>query len=179
MARMQFGGSVRARQATRPAPTGWACCSPLTMASRAGAALIIPYFVRRHRHAHAFTASTCGSGTVGLLSMMLIREPEWLLVSMIGLGVRLGLHHCLALRDARQQPSVAEDGREHRHLQHLHRDPAIARRERAAAAARRVRRRRPFLCAGHRRRRLVPRRRAPCCTSGHHVTRADRAEAHR
>ena len=52
----------------------------------AGAAFFIPYFVRRHglRMVHRVNLWI---GTVGLLSMMLIREPEWLLVSMIGLGV--------------------------------------------------------------------------------------------
>ena len=42
--------------------------------------------------------------------------------------LRLGVHHFAALRDAGQQPAVAEDGRQHRDLQHLHRDPAVARR---------------------------------------------------
>jgi maltose/moltooligosaccharide transporter len=52
----------------------------------AGVALIIPYFVRRHglRRVHRVNLWI---GTVGLLSMMLFREPESLLVSMIGLGV--------------------------------------------------------------------------------------------
>ncbi len=49
------------------------------------AALIIPYFVRRFgvRVAHRINL---WMGAAGLLSMMLIRDPDWLLVSMIGLG---------------------------------------------------------------------------------------------
>jgi maltose/moltooligosaccharide transporter len=52
----------------------------------AGVALIIPYFVRRYgiRSVHRVNLWI---GTVGLLSMMLFREPAWLLVSMIGLGL--------------------------------------------------------------------------------------------
>lgn len=49
------------------------------------AALVIPYFVTRFgiRMAHRINL---WMGAAGLLSMMLIRDPEWLLVSMIGLG---------------------------------------------------------------------------------------------
>ena len=52
----------------------------------AGAALVIPYFVRRYgiRQVHRVNLWI---GSVGLLSMMLIREPEWLLVSMIGINL--------------------------------------------------------------------------------------------
>jgi maltose/moltooligosaccharide transporter len=49
------------------------------------AALVIPYFVRRFgiRLAHRINLWV---GSAGLLSMFWIREAEWLLVSMIGLG---------------------------------------------------------------------------------------------
>ena len=49
------------------------------------AALIIPYFVRRFgiRMAHRINL---WMGAAGLLSMTLIRDPDWLLVPMIGLG---------------------------------------------------------------------------------------------
>jgi maltose/moltooligosaccharide transporter len=49
------------------------------------AALIIPYFVRRFgmRMAHRINLWV---GAAGLLSMIWIREAEWLLVSMIGVG---------------------------------------------------------------------------------------------
>jgi maltose/moltooligosaccharide transporter len=49
------------------------------------AALIIPYFVRRYGLALAHRINLW-MGAAGLLSMLLIREAEWLLVSMIGLG---------------------------------------------------------------------------------------------
>ena len=49
------------------------------------AALIIPWFVRRFgmRRTHQINLWL---GAVGLLSMLVIRDPDWLLVSMIGLG---------------------------------------------------------------------------------------------
>ncbi|MEJ0084531.1 MAG: MFS transporter [Pseudomonadota bacterium] len=50
------------------------------------AALFIPQLVRRFGKRRAHQLNLC-VGAAGLLSMLLIREPEWLLVSMIGLGV--------------------------------------------------------------------------------------------
>jgi maltose/moltooligosaccharide transporter len=52
-------------------------------------ALIIPWFVKRLgiRRAHQLNLWI---GAAGLLSMMLIRDPDWLLVSMIGLGFAWG-----------------------------------------------------------------------------------------
>jgi maltose/moltooligosaccharide transporter len=49
------------------------------------AALVIPYFVRRFgiRVAHRINL---WMGAAGLLSMMAIRDPNWLFVSMIGVG---------------------------------------------------------------------------------------------
>jgi maltose/moltooligosaccharide transporter len=49
------------------------------------AALVIPFFVRRFgmRVAHRINL---WMGAAGLLSMLLIRDPEWLLLSMIGVG---------------------------------------------------------------------------------------------
>ncbi len=53
------------------------------------AATIIPWFVRRYgiRQAHRFNLWV---GAAGLVSMLLIRDPDWLLVSMIGLGFAWG-----------------------------------------------------------------------------------------
>ena len=53
------------------------------------AAMIIPWFVRRFgiRMAHRINLWL---GAAGLLSMLLIRDPDWLLVSMIGLGFAWG-----------------------------------------------------------------------------------------
>ncbi len=89
------------------------------------AALIIPWFVRRYRHApHAPDQPVAGRGR----AVVDAADPR----SRLAAGVddrtrlRVGLHHFPALRHAGQQPAVAEDGREHRHLQHLHRDPAAA-----------------------------------------------------
>jgi maltose/moltooligosaccharide transporter len=49
-------------------------------------AMVMPYFVRRF--GMPATHRVClWTGAAGLLSMMWIREPEWLLVSMVGLGV--------------------------------------------------------------------------------------------
>lgn len=50
------------------------------------AALVIPWFVRRFgmRRTHQINLWV---GAVGLLSMLVIRDPDWLLVSMIGLGI--------------------------------------------------------------------------------------------
>jgi maltose/moltooligosaccharide transporter len=50
------------------------------------AALIIPYFVRRFgvRMAHRINLWV---GAAGLLSMLMIRDPAWLLLSMLGFGV--------------------------------------------------------------------------------------------
>jgi len=53
------------------------------------AAMIIPYFVRRFgmRRAHQINLWL---GAAGLLSMLLIRDPDWLLASMVGLGFAWG-----------------------------------------------------------------------------------------
>jgi maltose/moltooligosaccharide transporter len=50
------------------------------------AALVIPYFVRRYgmRRTHQVNLWI---GSAGLLSMMLVRDPDWLLASMVGLGI--------------------------------------------------------------------------------------------
>jgi maltose/moltooligosaccharide transporter len=50
------------------------------------AALIIPFFVRRFgaRMAHRINLWV---GAAGLLSMVLIRDPKWLLLSMVGFGI--------------------------------------------------------------------------------------------
>lgn len=86
VARMQFGGSAAGSEGYEDAANWVGVLFATYNALGAAAALIIPYFVRRHglRRVHRVNLWI---GTVGLLSMMLIREPEWLLVSMIGLGV--------------------------------------------------------------------------------------------
>lgn len=50
------------------------------------AALIIPFFVRRYgvRMSHRINLWI---GAAGLLSMLLIRDPRWLLLSMVGFGI--------------------------------------------------------------------------------------------
>ena len=52
-------------------------------------ALIIPWFVKRLgiRRAHQLNLWL---GACGLLSMLLIRDPDWLLASMVGLGFAWG-----------------------------------------------------------------------------------------
>ena len=49
------------------------------------AALVVPFFVRR-LGLHLAHRINLWSGAAGLLSMLLIRDPDWLLVSMLGLG---------------------------------------------------------------------------------------------
>ena len=53
------------------------------------AAVVIPFFVRRFgmRRAHQINL---WAGAAGLLSMLLIRDPAWLLASMVGLGFAWG-----------------------------------------------------------------------------------------
>jgi maltose/moltooligosaccharide transporter len=55
----------------------------------AAAALFIPLLVRRFgiRHAHQINLWI---GAAGILSMLLIRDPDWLLASMVGIGVAWG-----------------------------------------------------------------------------------------
>lgn len=53
------------------------------------AAMVIPMFVRRLGIQRAHLVNLW-AGALGLLSMMLIGDPEWLLVSMIGLGIAWG-----------------------------------------------------------------------------------------
>ncbi len=86
VALMQFGGSAPGSEGYEAGANWVGVLFATYNGLAAGAALIIPYFVRRHgiRSVHRVNLWI---GTAGLLSMMLIREPEWLLVSMIGLGL--------------------------------------------------------------------------------------------
>jgi maltose/moltooligosaccharide transporter len=86
VARMQFGDSGPGTKGYEDAANWVGVLFATYNALAAGAAMIIPYFVRRYgiRSVHRVNLWI---GSVGLLSMMLFREPEWLLVSMIGLGV--------------------------------------------------------------------------------------------
>jgi maltose/moltooligosaccharide transporter len=86
VARMQFGASVAGSQGYENAANWVGVLFATYNGIAAGVALIIPYFVRRYgiRSVHRVNLWI---GTVGLLSMMLFREPAWLLVSMIGLGI--------------------------------------------------------------------------------------------
>lgn len=85
VARMHFGASGPGSVAYE-AGANWAGVLFATYNGLAAvAALIIPYFVRRFglQMAHRINLWV---GAAGLLSMLLIREAEWLLVSMIGIG---------------------------------------------------------------------------------------------
>jgi maltose/moltooligosaccharide transporter len=86
VAMMQFGGSVPGTEGYEAGANWVGVLFATYNALAAGAAMIIPYFVRRNgiRSVHRVNLWI---GTAGLLSMMLIRDPEWLLVSMIGLGL--------------------------------------------------------------------------------------------
>jgi len=86
VAKMQFGTTVAGSEAYEAGANWVGVLFATYNALGAGAALIIPYFVRRYgiRRVHRVNLWI---GSVGLLSMMLVREPEWLLVSMIGLGI--------------------------------------------------------------------------------------------
>ena len=84
VAALHFGASALARRLTKRRQLGRRAVRYLQRA-RAVAALIIPSLVRRFgmRVTHRINLWI---GAAGLLSMMLIRDPDWLLVSMIGLG---------------------------------------------------------------------------------------------
>ena len=168
----------RARRLMRPAPTGWACCSPRTTASACCAALIIPYFVRRFgmRMAHRINL---WMGAAGLLSMMLIRDPDWLLVSMIGLGFAwasiIALPYAMLANNLPSRKMGVNIGIFNIFIV----IPQLLAVGVLALVARRVRRWRSFVCARHRRRRLVPRRPRRAATSGdlRHLTSARKRTA--
>jgi maltose/moltooligosaccharide transporter len=86
VARMQFGDSAPGSKGYEDAANWVGVLFATYNGLAAGAAMVIPYFVRRHgiRSVHRVNLWI---GTVGLLSMMLVREREWLLVSMVGLGI--------------------------------------------------------------------------------------------
>jgi maltose/moltooligosaccharide transporter len=86
VARMHFGGSSPGSEGYEAGANWVGVLFATYNGLAAGAALIIPYFVKRYglRYVHRINLWI---GTAGLLSMMLIREPEWLLISMIGLGL--------------------------------------------------------------------------------------------
>lgn len=85
VARIHFGASIPGSDGYE-AGVNWAGVLFATYNGLAvGVALILPYFVRRFglRLTHRINL---WMGAAGLLSMMFIRQAEWLLVSMIGLG---------------------------------------------------------------------------------------------
>ena len=86
VAKMQFGTTVAGSEPYEAGANWVGVLFATYNALGAGAALFIPWFVRRYgiRLVHRVNLWI---GAVGLLSMMLVREPEWLLVSMIGLGI--------------------------------------------------------------------------------------------
>jgi maltose/moltooligosaccharide transporter len=86
VARMQFSGSLPGSEGYENAANWVGVLFATYNGLAAGAAMIIPYFVRRYgiRSVHRVNLWI---GTVGLLSMLLFREPEWLLVSMVGMGL--------------------------------------------------------------------------------------------
>ena len=130
------------------------------------AALIIPYFVRRYglRMAHRINL---WMGAAGLLSMLVIREAEWLLVSMIGLGFAwasiISLPYAMLANNLPSRKMGVNIGIFNIFIV----IPQLLAAGRAARVARRVRRRRSFLCARHRRHRLVPRGRGGAARAGH------------
>jgi maltose/moltooligosaccharide transporter len=85
VAKMHFGSSIPGSEAYEAGANWVGVLFATYNGLAAGAALIIPYFVRRFglRSVHRINLWV---GAAGLLSMMMIRESEWLLVSMIGLG---------------------------------------------------------------------------------------------
>jgi maltose/moltooligosaccharide transporter len=85
VARLHFGASGPGTEAYE-AGANWAGVLFATYNGLAAlAALIIPFFVRRYglRMTHRINLWT---GAAGLLSMVFIRDAEWLLASMVGLG---------------------------------------------------------------------------------------------
>jgi len=70
------------------------------------------------------------------LSFLYIRDPHWLLVSMVWWSALPGPRFCHCLMPCfRTNLPTAKMGRLHGHLQFLHCDPAIARRQRARSTA--------------------------------------------
>ena len=86
VAKMQFGATVAGSEPYEAGANWVGVLFATYNALGAGAALFIPWFVRRFgiRLVHRVNLWI---GAVGLLSMMLVRDPDWLLVSMIGLGI--------------------------------------------------------------------------------------------
>jgi len=86
VAKMHFGSSAPGSEGFEAAGNWVGVLFATYNGLAALAALIIPYFVRRFglRTVHRINL---WFGAAGLLSMMWIREAEWLLVSMIGLGL--------------------------------------------------------------------------------------------
>jgi maltose/moltooligosaccharide transporter len=86
VATMHFGASTPGSQAYEVGANWVGVLFATYNGLAAVVALIIPYFVRRFglRMSHRINLWV---GAVGLSSMVLIHDPQWLLVSMIGFGV--------------------------------------------------------------------------------------------
>jgi maltose/moltooligosaccharide transporter len=85
VAKLHFGATVPG-SAAYEAGANWAGVLFATYNGLAVvAALVIPHFVRRYGVARAHRLNLW-AGAAGLLSMLWVRQAEWLLVSMIGLG---------------------------------------------------------------------------------------------
>ena len=86
VAKMHFGSSVAGTPEYEAAANWVGVLFATYNGLGAGAALLIPFLVRRFgmRRAHQINLWT---GAAGLLSMLLIHDPKWLLASMVGLGI--------------------------------------------------------------------------------------------
>ncbi len=104
------------------------------------------------------TGSICGWEPSGLLSMLLMREPEWLLVSMIGLGVAwasiISLPYAMLANSLPSRKMGVNIGIFNIFIV----IPQLLAASVLPLLLDVFARRRPFLCARHRRHRLVPRR---------------------
>jgi hypothetical protein len=98
------------------------------------AAVVIPWLVRAvgMRVTHLINLWL---GGCALLSFLVIRDPQWLLLSMVGRRLRVGVDPLFAVRNAGRQRALAQDGRVQGHPSLLHRDPAAGDRQRARPAA--------------------------------------------
>jgi len=86
VARLHFGASGPGSAAYESAANWVGVLFATYNGFAAVAALIIPFFVRRYgvRMSHRINLWI---GAAGLLSMLLIRDPKWLLISMVGFGI--------------------------------------------------------------------------------------------
>ena len=87
------------------------------------AAIVIPIMVRRLGLSASHFVNLLLGGA-GLVSFLFIRDPDWLLLSMVGVGFAWASIVSLPYALLAGSVPVAQDGRVHGHLQLLHRDPA-------------------------------------------------------